>query len=261
MGADVNPLHHPRYTRANGYDAAWVFDNLMGPNPLWLVEALTDVMPVERGTQVLDLGCGRAMTSIFLAREFGADVWATDLWIEASANQARIHAAGLDDLVVPIHAEAHALPFEHESFDAIVSVDAFHYFGTDDLYLGYVLDFLRPGGRIGIVVPGLTKELGPVPDVLVPFWEWEFCSFHTPQWWKSHWQKTGMVEVETADFIEDGWRDWLRFDEVTEAHTEGWRKSGAATSAAMLRADQGANLGFSRIVGTKLAKPTYPKAM
>jgi cyclopropane fatty-acyl-phospholipid synthase-like methyltransferase len=249
---DRNPLYHPRYARSNTYDPQWVFENLMGPHPLWLVEALVECLPIEPGMKVLDLGCGRALTSIFLAKEFEARVWATDLWIEASANGQRIVAAGVEDLVVPVHAEAHALPFENDFFDAVVSVDAYHYFGTAELYVGYLVDFLRPSGRIGIVVPGLTRELGDrVPDELAPHWEWDFCSFHTPAWWASHWRKTGKVRVDVADGIEDGWRDWLQFDEATASHTQGWRREGAAKSAAMLRADQGKNLCFSRMVATK----------
>ncbi|MCW2751334.1 MAG: SAM-dependent methyltransferase, partial [Aeromicrobium sp.] len=62
---EKNPLHHTRYHRSNGYDPRWVFDNQMGPNALWLVESLTEVLPLEPGMRVLDLGCGRAMTSIF----------------------------------------------------------------------------------------------------------------------------------------------------------------------------------------------------
>ncbi|MEZ5227484.1 MAG: hypothetical protein R2710_12635 [Acidimicrobiales bacterium] len=46
----------------------------MGPNALWLTEALTEVMTIEPGMKVLDLGCGKAMSSIFLAKEFGAQV-------------------------------------------------------------------------------------------------------------------------------------------------------------------------------------------
>jgi hypothetical protein len=34
---------------------------------------------------VLDLGCGRASSSIFLRREFGVQVWAADLWFSAAA--------------------------------------------------------------------------------------------------------------------------------------------------------------------------------
>ena len=61
---------------------------------------------------------------------------------------------------MPIHAEAHQLPFAPEHFDVIVSVDAYQYFGTADLYLGYLLGFLRRGGRLGIVTPALFTEFG-----------------------------------------------------------------------------------------------------
>ncbi len=61
-------LHHSRYVRSNGYDPQWVVANQMGPNVLWLTESLCEVMRIEPGMKVLDLGCGRAMSSVFLAR-------------------------------------------------------------------------------------------------------------------------------------------------------------------------------------------------
>jgi cyclopropane fatty-acyl-phospholipid synthase-like methyltransferase len=54
--------------------------------------------------RVLDLGCGRAASSIFLHRELGVQVWATDLWFSASANLQRIRDAGAESGVFPIHA-------------------------------------------------------------------------------------------------------------------------------------------------------------
>jgi SAM-dependent methyltransferase len=248
-----NPLHHPRYPRSNSYDPQWVLDNQMGPNALWLIEALTDVMQIAEGMRVLDLGCGTAMTSIFLAKEFGAQVWATDLWIEASANQRRICAAGVESLVVPIHAEAHALPFAGGFFDVIVSVDAYHYFGTDDLYLGYIEHFLKEKGQIAVVAPALFREIGSkIPEELAPYWAWDFCSFHCPEWWREHWGKTGKVHVDRADAIEEGWKDWLMFGEAKLPQTdERWNKA-AADEVAMLQVDQGKNFGFSRLVATKV---------
>ena len=56
-------------------------------------------------------------------------------------------------------AEAHAFPFAAGFFDAVVSIDAVHYFGTDVLYLDYLGRFLRPGGLLRVVVPGLTRPL------------------------------------------------------------------------------------------------------
>jgi SAM-dependent methyltransferase len=145
-----------------------------------------------------------------------------------------------------VHAEAHSLPFADGFFDAAVSLDAYHYFGTDDLYLGnYYRKLIRPGGRFGIVVPGLVRELGEegVPAHLQPNWEWDWCSFHSPQWWQRHWQKTPGVTVEQADLLPEGWQHWLFWEEYCKAH--GGRHSDS--EAAMLRLDAGRTLGFTRL--------------
>ena len=245
-------LEHARYTRSNGYDPAWVTEHQMGPNPLWLTESLLEVLPIEPGMSVLDLGCGKAMTSIFLAKETGATVTAMDLWIPATENQQRIAEAGVADRVTAIHAEAHTMPFGAEAFDVIISIDAYQYFGTDDLYLGYLADFLKPEGRLGIVVPGITSEFGQdVPESLAPFWEWEFCCWHGPQWWEDHWTKTGKVTVDHADVVPEGWQDWLHFNDYITPHVTGWWVEDVARTHDMLEADRGAHLCFPRVVATK----------
>jgi hypothetical protein len=59
-------------------------------------------------------------------------------------------------------------------------LDAYHYFGTDDLYLGYLIRFLKPGAQIGSVVPGLAHGFqAGLPEHLPPYWKWEFHSFHS----------------------------------------------------------------------------------
>jgi SAM-dependent methyltransferase len=237
-----------RFPRSAGYDPKWVVDNLMGPNVLWLAEFLSEAMTLAPGMRVLDMGCGKAVSSIFLAKELGVEVWATDLWIPAAENRRRIEEAGVADRVFPIHAEAHALPFAADFFDAAVSLDAYHYFGTDDLYLGYYSRFIKPGGELGIVVPGLTREIGAdIPEHLAPHWVWDFCSFHSPEWWRTHWQKMGLVDVTTADQMPDGWKLWLRWLEACE-------QAGAPSApdeADMLRADGGRYLGFTRVVARR----------
>jgi cyclopropane fatty-acyl-phospholipid synthase-like methyltransferase len=221
----------------------------MGPNVLWLTEALTDAMALRPGMRVLDLGCGRALSSIFLAKEYGVQVWAADLWIAPEENARRVAEAGLAAQVFPLRVEAHTLPFAPEFFDAVVSVDAYHYFGTDEMYLGWhLLKHVPPGGQIGVVAPGLREEVeGDVPEHLQPYWSWEFWTFHSPAWWRRHWAKTGLVTVERADWLEEGWEAWLRWDEYAQ-------QQGVATDpseAEMLRADGGRWLGFTRMVGRK----------
>jgi cyclopropane fatty-acyl-phospholipid synthase-like methyltransferase len=96
---------------------------------------------------VLDLGCGTGLTSIFLAKEFGVKVFATDLWISASDNYRRFNEAGLEDSIIPVHAEAHELPYAGEYFDAAVSVDAYHYFGGDEKYMDeHLAPLVKKGG-------------------------------------------------------------------------------------------------------------------
>ena len=183
----------------------------MGPNVLWLTEALSQVIELKPGMRVLDMGCGKAVSSIFLAKEFGVQVWATDLWVKPAENWERVRAAGLQDQVFPIHAEAHGLPFAHGFFDALVSFDAYHYFGTDDLYMDYYSRFAKADGQIGIVVPGLNHELTEgLASHLAPYWESDYWSLHSPGWWRDHWEKSGKVKVEIADLIPDGWKHWLR---------------------------------------------------
>jgi SAM-dependent methyltransferase len=237
------------FPRSASYDPEWMLENLMGPNALWLTEALCQVLTLEPGMRVLDLGCGRAISSIFLAKEFGVQVWATDLWISARDNWQRVCAAGLQDQVFPIHAEAHSLPFAEGFFDALVSLDAYHYFGTDDLYLGYYARFAKPGGQIGIVVPGVQREFSDgLPEHLVPYWQWDFWSFHSPEWWRDHWTRAGLVEAIAADSVPNGWEYWLRWLEVAAA--QGFRSD--EREAEMLRLDAGRNLGFIRLVARKV---------
>jgi cyclopropane fatty-acyl-phospholipid synthase-like methyltransferase len=247
-------LVKPAFPRAATYDAEFLFDTWMGPNVLWLTEWATTALPVQPGMRILDLGCGKAASSIFLAKEFGVTVCAADLWIAPADNLRRVEAAGLADRVLPVHAEAHALPFAAEYFDAVVSIDAYHYFGTDDLYLGYIVKFLRPGGHLCVVAPGLHDELPEAPpEWLRPYWEWEFCSFHSPDWWRRHWFKTGLVEITCADTLEDGWRLWAEWNECSaEAGVGLGGGSVAAKEAEMLRLDHGRTLTFTRIAARKL---------
>ncbi|MEU0969748.1 methyltransferase domain-containing protein [Streptomyces sp. NPDC005917] len=250
-------LTHPRYPLSNAYDPRWVVENQMGPHALWLLEWLAPALGLDAlrpCARVLDLGCGRAMTSVFLAREFDAQVTAADLWIKADDNARRIADAGFADRVQPVHVEAHDLPFAEGGFDAIVSVDAYQYFGTDDLCLPTLTRLLRPGGRNGVVVPALREEPEGVepPEHLKPWWEPDYWCFHSAGWWRRHWTRGGSVEVEAADWQPDGWRDWLLWCEVVaEESPEEFHRTMARQVAEMLRADEGRALGFVRVTGRR----------
>jgi SAM-dependent methyltransferase len=196
------------------------------------------------GSRVLDLGCGRAASSIFLRREFGVQVWATDLWFNVSENIQRIRDAGVEDGVFPIHADSRQLPFAPEFFDAIVCIDSFSYYGTDDLYLNYLAGFVKPGGQIGIVGSGLLREIeGQLPEHLHRWWTPELWSLHSASWWRRHWERTGIVDIDVADTMPDGWQRWLDWHRVIAPDNE--------LEIGALEADRGSFLGYVRLVGRR----------
>lgn len=247
-------LRSERFPRASKYHAAWVLASVSGgANSLWLTEWLAEAMELQPGMRVLDLGCGRAASSIFLRGEFGVQVWATDLWFNVSENQQRIRDAGVADGVFPIHADARQLPYATEFFDAVVSIDSYPYYGTDDLYLQYLARFLKPGGRLGIAGVGLMREFdGSVPGHLQAWWRQDqpWC-LHSAGWWRRHWARTGILDIEVADTLAEGWRCWLEWLGTTFPEN--------TVEIQALEADQGRHLGYVRVVGRRSATAQLPE--
>jgi len=204
------------YTKTAKYDQDHIIENWMGPNPLYLLEELCEHLDLKPGMRVLDMGCGKGLTSIFLAKEFGVTVFANDLWIPATENLQRFEQAGVADKVFPIHAEAHALPYAEGFFDAAIAIDSYHYFGTSESYFVDVFaKLVKPGGQLGIVVPGLKREFEKgYPDTLEKLWIPEYNTFHSNKWWRTLWEKTGLCEIITSHDMEDSraiwqhWADW-----------------------------------------------------
>lgn len=238
-----------RFPRTSRYAPEWNIEVGMGSNPLWMTEWLCEKLELFSGMRVLDLGCGFAASSIFLAQEFGLHVWATDLWVPASENWQRIRNAKKTDYIYPIHADARSLPFAAEFFDAIVAVDCYPYFGTDDLYLNYLAQFVKPGGQIGIVGVGLVDELAAdVPEHLRTFWTQDLWSIHSVGWWRRHWERTGLVEIETADTMSDGWKLWSHWHRLKAPHN--------TAEIEAVEADAGRHLSYIRLVGRRRAGVT-----
>jgi SAM-dependent methyltransferase len=226
-----------RFPRSSAYHPDWVVASASGgANSLWLTEWLTEALDLQPGMRLLDLGCGRAASSIFLRREFGVQVWATDLWFSASENLQRIRDAGVADGVFPLRADARSLPFAAEFFDVAVSIDSYVYYGTDDHYLNYLARLVKPDGAIGIAGAGLVQEIdGVLPGHLRAWWEPGMWCLHSSDWWRRHW----------ADTLPDGWRLW-----------QAWQEEVSPDNTVEIRTiaeDRGRNLGYVRAVGRRRA--------
>jgi cyclopropane fatty-acyl-phospholipid synthase-like methyltransferase len=242
-------LRLPAYPRSAAYDPAWMVAGCMGPNPLWLLEDLLADLPLRTGDRVLDLGCGQGLTSVFLAREYGVQVFACDLWVKPTENLRRFTEAGVDDRVFPIHAEARDLKFARGFFDAVISVDSYQYYGTDALYLSYLAPFVRAGGHIGIAVPGLLAEIDTPPAWLLPFWESDFAVFHSADWWRAHWARLGLVDIVSVREAKGAVENWRAFSQVCAEHSgSDFVRRMSAETVEMLDADAGRTFAFPLLV-------------
>jgi len=202
-------LYRPYFTK----------DYLMGPNSLWILQSLLDQnsKSVESNGLILDLGCGTGLTSFALCRETGAKVLANDLWINGEENAARFAAWGVGDRVTPVHENADNLNFEKESFDAIVSIDSYHYFaGKVGYFQQKILPFLKPGGVALFGVPGIKEEYDDKTIELLSPWlgEEAYMLRSVRQWRKILGEDPDMESVEVFELgcFEAAWQDWLAMD-------------------------------------------------
>lgn len=100
-------------------------------------------------------------------------VFAADLWISPTENAGRFARAGLDTTIIPLWVDATKdIPFAHDYFDMIVSVDAYQYFGGNETMLTRLLPFVKKGGVIAVVVPGFIGNYDEdnLPKEVEPFW-------------------------------------------------------------------------------------------
>lgn len=238
-----NPLDNAQFPLSSKYDYKWLVKNCFGSNPLWLTEWLCSGIEFKSGMRVLDLGCGTAKSSIFLAKEFGVEVWAADLWVSSTDNFKDISNFDLQDKVFPLKGDVRKLPFSFEYFDAIISIDAMQYFGTDVLYLPYIIQFLKPNGLLGFASPGMTKEFEKgIPEHLEPIWTTDFWCLRSENWWREHWDRTGLVDIESSETMENGWKLW-----------EKWAKVGKSTDWYLdaISEDAGKHLAYIKMIARK----------
>ena len=148
------------YPKSQKYASPECLEKIMGPNPIKLEEELLLNHSIPQGAVVCDLGSGQGLTSVFLAKEYGFRVYAADLWSDPEENRAFFRRMGLtDDQITPVKADATALPFERNFFDAVVSTDSYNYFGRDPAYLDEkLLPFVKHGGYLSVTVPGMKKD-------------------------------------------------------------------------------------------------------
>ena len=142
-------------------------------------------------------------------------------------------------------------PSRRKSFDAIVSLDAYQYFGTDDLYLGTIAKFLKPGGQHRHRRAGPDARDHRTAGTSQAMVGVGFLRFHSPEWWRHHWAKTGLVTGRDRRLDRRRPRALARL--VSFHGADSWASLAryAKREGDMLEADTEKLFGFVRVVGQK----------
>lgn len=228
-----------RYER---YDFDALADLYSGPDALMLTDELTKEMALTPEMKVLDLSCGNALSSLFLVREYGCRVYAVDPKSSSANNYEMAKKQGVEDRLIPFCAPADRLPFEKESFDAMICINAWQAFGRDP---GFFKEKIRPlmkkDAQIGIVVPATTeayaRETGlKERDVLPTFWPAER--------WGEFFRNGFEVRIaREMDCAVEAWKRWYR------------AASPAARKDPTAKWDIGREVAIAMIVGTCAVRP------
>jgi SAM-dependent methyltransferase len=254
VGDLADLLRPERYPRSSAYDPSWLLDLDMGPHPLWQLEDLLDGIDLAAGSLVLDLGAGMGATSVYLVREYGCEVVSLDLWIPAQRRRPVLEAAGVSQHVTTITGDVRTTDLGNAVYDAVISVDAFEYFGTDTRFLSGLMTALRPDGLLAMSTPALREDpyTAAVPAHVQAIFGADAAAWHPPAWWRRHWELTGLVRDVDARWQVGGRDDWLIWARARRAHGS---QTDHSSVIEMLEADTDEQVGFALVSARKADHP------
>lgn len=218
-------------------DAIYDGGAVMAPGGLILAQMLADELSLPVGANILDLGCGRGQSSIYLATRYQAQVTSLDLWISAEERKLRAIEAGVAAQMTTLQGDVRrGLPIATGSLDAIFCMQAFHCFGTQSWLVNYLASLLKPGGKLGIAQGCFRQEPDHLPNLFADTggWNAEYRNYHSVDWWRRHLSSSDQLDAVTAREVPDGdilWED----DILYRCRRAEWRPDYLAQCAWLVR--------------------------
>jgi SAM-dependent methyltransferase len=224
------------YPELNEYSRDECYQDFFGGGGLYLAIKMLRTLRLHPGDLVLDLGCGKGATSIFLAKHYGVRVVALDLWTSSEFLNEKFKANGYADQISAIQMDAtQSLPFSENYFDAIFCMNSFNFYGGNEDFLEHLLKHLKPGRQLCIGSEVLSAEFTeeqiahppdvyafklPPPNEHVDVFKDDFEKQHTPAWWRELFQSSCLLNIEVCQELEDA--DVIYEELVRYEHQHQW---------------------------------------
>ena len=121
------------------------------PGGFALTRRTAELAGLQPGMRILDVSSGRGTQALFYAREFGVDVTGIDIaeeMVQTAIEKAR--KAGLEDRVRFRQGDSQNLPFDADTFDAVINECAVGIPDDSQKVLDEMARVARPGGVVAI---------------------------------------------------------------------------------------------------------------
>lgn len=143
------------------------------PGGLQMTGRLGRTLGLSAASRVLDVACGKGTTAVFLAKEFGCEVFGIDYGDESvAAARSLAQSEHVDARVQFERCDAETLPFPDGLFDAVICECAFCTFPNKAESAREFFRVLRRGGHVGI--SDLSRET-VLPEELDGLLAWMAC--------------------------------------------------------------------------------------
>jgi len=187
--------------------SSWGLTKHMGG--LEATKELIELCHVDKSSYVLDVGCGVGLTPCYIAKEYGCKVVAVDISEEmVKRAEERAKRKGIEDKVEFEVADAQALPFEDDLFDAVISESVNAFIEDKQKVINEYKRVAKVGGYVGF--NEVTWIETPPPELV------EYLSlalggaeFLTSEGWKSLLKEAGFSDIIAKTYKTAAWRQWV----------------------------------------------------
>jgi ubiquinone/menaquinone biosynthesis C-methylase UbiE len=156
-----------------------VLENTLHPGGLKLTERLAEVAMLKPGCKVLEIGCGKGITAIFLARNYGCSITGIDISpIQIASATERTKNENMVGETSFIAADCQELPLFTDLFDMVFSECSISLVQNKKRILDEIWRVLKPGGRLTITdLVRRDNEVTNEPSETVPLFMSSFALF------------------------------------------------------------------------------------
>lgn len=160
-------------------------------------EVLVELCHIGPGRRVLDVGCGAGQTPVYLAKQHGCHAVGVDIlprMVERAEERAR--QAGVAELTGFRVADAQELPFDNESFDAVITESVSAFPEDKQRAVNEYVRVTKPGGYVGLNESSWLKT--PPPPEIVAWASQEVGAQVgplTPEAWESLLTDAGLHDI------------------------------------------------------------------